>query len=96
MPPVQVLRLAGYGFIIDRQRGKESFVRRLTRDHYPRLHMYIKDEGDRVIFDLHLDQKQASYSGHHMHNAEYEGEVVEREVARLKQIILKLYHESKP
>jgi len=38
------------------------------------------------MFNLHLDQKQPSYAGAHAHNAEYEGEIVEREIERLKQL----------
>lgn len=85
--PEQVLRRAGYGFIRDSVRDKESYVRRLGNYHYPRLHMYIKTEGGKVVFDLHLDQKQASYSGSHMHNAEYEGPVVEAEIDRIREFI---------
>ncbi|MBU4432190.1 hypothetical protein KKD60_02845, partial [Patescibacteria group bacterium] len=82
--PEHFLRNAGYGFIVDRKMGKESFVRRLGRDHYPRLHMYVKREGEKVIFDIHLDQKQASYAGSaHMHNAEHDGPVVADEIERL-------------
>ncbi len=83
----QFLRRAGYGYIRDRQRGKESFVRRLGSGFYPRLHMYAQDRGEQIIFDLHLDQKQASYQGSHMHNAEYEGEIVKVEIERLKSLL---------
>jgi len=86
--PEQFLREAGYGFIVDRQRGKQSFVRRLTRDHYPRLHMYVMPQGEKIVFDLHLDQKQASYHGSHMHNAEYDNPMVLQEIERLKEMIL--------
>ena len=85
--PEQFLRRAGYGFIRDRQRGKESFVRRLGSGHYPRLHMYVKQIKDNIIFDLHIDQKQTSYAGQHMHNAEYDGPVVEKEMNRLRSLL---------
>ncbi|MCK4553533.1 hypothetical protein KAU19_01040 [Candidatus Parcubacteria bacterium] len=85
--PEQFLRRAGYGYIRDRRTGKDSFARRLGSGHYPRLHMYIKESDDSIIFDLHLDQKQASYAGAHAHNAEYGGEIVEGEVERLKGLI---------
>lgn len=93
--PEQITRRASYGFIVDRARGKQSFVRRLSRGHYPRFHMYIKDDGERVIFDLHLDQKQASYAGARMHNAEHDGEAVQEEINRIKQIISALYRENR-
>lgn len=82
--PDRFLRQAGYGFIHDHKTGHDSYVRRLSRDFYPRLHMYFEDLPDRVIFNLHFDQKQASYQGHHMHNAEYDGPIVENEIERLK------------
>ena len=85
--PGQFLRRAGYGYIRDRHSGQDSFVRRLGSGHYPRLHMYIKEQGDKIIFNLHLDQKQASYAGAHAHSAEYDGDVVEQEVERLKNCI---------
>jgi len=85
--PEQFLRKAGYGYIRDRQAGHDSFVRRLGSGFYPRLHMYVEEQGDKIIFNLHLDQKQASYAGAHAHNAEYEGEVVEAEIERLESLI---------
>ena len=86
MPFEQWLRSAGYTYIRDRERDAESFVKRLGGYHYPRLHMYVNENNGKIIFNLHLDQKQASYQGSHMHNAEYDGEVVEREIARLKEL----------
>lgn len=85
--PEQFLRRVGYGYIRDRQRDKESFVRRLGSGFYPRLHMYASKRGNSIVFDLHLDQKQASYAGSHMHNAEYDGEVVEAEIRRIKSLL---------
>lgn len=87
MHPEQFLRQAGYGYIRDHQTGMDSFVRRLGKGFYPRLHMYAVEKDNKIILDLHLDQKQASYAGAHKHNAEYEGEVVETEIERLKQLI---------
>lgn len=85
--PEQFLRRAGYAYIEDRRRGTSSFVRRLGAGFYPRLHMYTAREGDSVSFNLHLDQKQASYKGSHMHNAEYGGEVVSAEMERIKGLL---------
>lgn len=85
--PELFLRHAGYGYIRDRQRGVESFVRRLGSGFYPRFHVYTEIREDKVFFNLHLDQKQASYEGSHMHNAEHNGEAVENEITRLKSLI---------
>lgn len=81
------IRRAGYALIFDRRRGVESFVRRLGSGHYPRLHLYIDEAGSDLIFSLHLDQKKASYEGYHMHNAEYDNEIVEDEINRLKSLL---------
>lgn len=89
--PENIARKAGYGLIHDHQRDKESYVRHFGRGRYPRLHLYLKQENDLVIFDLHLDQKETSYGGSHMHNAEYDGEVVEGEIFRIKKLISDLY-----
>ena len=84
--PEQFLRRAGYAYLQNRHNGDDSFVRRLGANFYPRLHVYHKYEGDNIIFNIHLDQKQASYAGSHMHSGEYNGEVVEAEVDRLRQL----------
>ncbi|HPT08536.1 MAG TPA: hypothetical protein PLE28_02475 [bacterium] len=81
------LRRAGYAFIIDRRRGVESFVRRLGDGYYPRIHLYVEESSDNLIFNLHLDQKKASYEGTHMHSAEYDGDIVSNEVNYLKQLL---------
>lgn len=89
--PSQFLRQAGYGFIIDHRTGNETFVRHLTAGHYPRFHMYVKEDETKIEFSLHLDQKKAMYAGQHAHNAEYDGSVVEGEVERLKGMLRKIY-----
>jgi hypothetical protein len=44
---------------------------------------------DRIVFNLHLDQKQVSYKGAaHMHNAEYDSEAVADEIERLKGFLV--------
>lgn len=85
--PEKFIRRCGYAKIIDRRMGKISYAKRLHRDFYPRFHVYIKIEIDSVIFDLHLDQKRPIYEGVTAHSGEYDGEVVEREAARLASSI---------
>jgi hypothetical protein len=87
MSAEQVMRKAGYAYFVDPKSHEESFVRRLYGDFYPRFHLYLKEDPDRIRFNLHLDQKKASYQGAHKHNAEYSGETVEAEIIRLKQVI---------
>lgn len=90
----QILKNAGYHFLVDPMDNKESFSRRLGSSHYPRFHVYVKEENGRVIFDLHLDQKQGSHAGSHRHNAEYYGDLVEQEILRLKQYISSLVRQN--
>ncbi len=91
--PEMWLRGAGYAFIPEREDGQASFARRLSRDFYPRFHVYFIEQKDSkgnefVTFNLHLDQKRPGYEGYNRHNAEYYGELVEREVERLKGLLL--------
>jgi hypothetical protein len=87
--PYNFLRSAGYGFVIDRRdNSKESFVKRMGGDRYPRFHMYVKEFEDNYIFDLHIDQ-QISSIGKRRHKSEYEGDKVLEELKRLKEMINK-------
>jgi len=90
--PAIWLRSAGYVFIPESEKGQDSFVRRLSRDFYPRFHIYFtagqdKNGQETITFDLHLDQKRPGYQGFNRHNAEYDGEVVAAEIARLKTFL---------
>lgn len=61
-----------------------------SRSGYPRFHLYVKSENKNSIFNLHLDQKRPIYKGVRAHGGEYEGEVVEKEVNRIKDTYLSL------
>jgi hypothetical protein len=81
-----LMREVGYYFL--KEDGEDlSFVRPLARSGYPRFHLYIKTEGENLIFNLHLDQKKPVYKGSPAHAGEHEGEIVEQEAERIKQII---------
>ena len=82
--PKVFLRHCGYHEFYDYKTGKASFVRRLGRHVYPHFHIYIEEEDDRLIFNLHLDQKKPSYAGSSAHSGEYDGELVEKEAERIK------------
>lgn len=82
--PEKAILRCGYGKITDRRLGKTSYAKRIHRDFYPRFHVYIKNEGEAIIFDLHLDQKRPIYAGVTAHSGEYDGEVVEREAERIR------------
>ena len=83
-----LMRQAGYSFQgKDEERGDLSFVRP-PRD-YPRFHVYLKIEDETTLaLNLHLDQKRPIYRGTSAHAGEYENEMVEKEMERVKQIFL--------
>ena len=82
----RILR-ASYHEHRDPYTGKMSYSHRLGSYHYPRFHLYVIEREQDALCDLHIDQKQASYAGSHMHSGEYDGETVEREVERLKVLL---------
>ena len=90
------LRRAGYARITNRARGETSYVFRLgDSGFYPRFHCYIdREDATSMAINIHLDQKQASYEGSHMHSGEYEGETVEREAKRVQDAIGKIKKEN--
>ncbi len=83
-----VMQRFGYAHITSFHTGKDSYSKRLYRDHYPRFHVYLKEVGEQLTFSMHLDQKQASYQGNNMHSGEYDGPLVEQEIGALKQFIV--------
>lgn len=86
MAPELFLRQAGYAYLPNNN-GQDSFIRRLGGNFYPRFHIYLDNDGKKTVFNLHLDQKKPSYLGAHAHNAEYDGENIEEELNRLKNLI---------
>jgi len=85
--PTNFLRRAGYAYIHDRHSGQSSFVRRLTRDFYPRLHCYVFEQGGQITFNLHLDQRPTRYAGQTAHAGEYDSPLVQEELDRLQAMI---------
>ncbi|HAH04625.1 MAG: hypothetical protein UV78_C0038G0003 [Parcubacteria group bacterium GW2011_GWA2_43_17] len=83
-----LLRRCGYFGIEDKRSGRLSYVRRLSKiQHYPRFHLYIEEQSDRLIFNLHLDQKQVSYQGQKAHSGDYDEPAVQAEAARIQSLI---------
>ncbi|MDP3093228.1 MAG: hypothetical protein Q8N16_00495 [bacterium] len=66
-----------------------NFVRPLARD-YPRFHLYLREKGNNLSLNLHLDQKKPSYKGQTRHSGEYGGELVEAEKQRINSILEKM------
>lgn len=84
------IRRLGYKFLGSRKNNLEfNFVRQITGNPYPRFHLYIKLEKEKMIFNLHLDQKLPSYKGSRAHSGVYEGEIIEKEVERIKSLLKK-------
>ena len=64
-----------------------SFIKRVGLDEYPHYHIYVKELDNEILINMHLDQKKPSYEGVAAHNAEYNGELVEKEMERVKKVI---------
>ena len=78
------------GYHLDKVTDKEELVfSRVigsSQSGYPRFHVYVRVDKENQLahFNLHLDQKAPIYKGTRAHGGEYEGELVEREVERIK------------
>jgi len=81
------MRQIGYTPAYFQNAGEFSIVKKIAGNDYPRFHLYIKENGGGFIFNLHLDQKKPSYEGLKGHSGEYEGEVVEEEAERIKNLL---------
>lgn len=80
----KLIKRCGYAEL-KRRIGEISYVRRLRGYQFPRFHIYIENG----YLNLHLDQKAPVYQNVSAHSGEYDGEVVEKEAERIKEIIKK-------
>lgn len=85
--PELSIRRCGYGIVFDRRGGIKSFARRLDRGLYPRFHLYLEENGGDWELNIHLDQRAPVYAGVTAHSGEYDGEALEREAARIKELL---------
>ena len=90
-----ILHRAGYIRIFDKISQKESFTRKLTAEHYPRFHLYISENKNKIIFDLHLDQTKSRHKGQTAHNADYETVEVKNELTKIYHTIQKFISTKK-
>ena len=83
-----VMRRCGY-FFIKEENGELAFMRPLSSSGsgYPRFHIYVDEAEQTLVFNLHLDQKKASYAGQTAHSGEYDNSLVEQEAVRLKSLL---------
>lgn len=84
--PRHILNEAGYHEFTDPNTDKVSYIMRLGREYYPRMHVYVNKHSEAGgQLDIHLDQKKASYEGHTAHSGEYDGPIVQEEAERLQR-----------
>ena len=84
--PRNLIRRAGYGELRKRN-GEVSYTKRLGGGAFPRFHVYIDQTTNGFTTNLHLDQKAVCYGGVSAHSGEYDGRLVEREMARVRAVI---------
>jgi hypothetical protein len=86
---LDLFRNAGYSYrgVVE---GDMSFIKRVGYNEYPHYHIYAKDLGKEISLNMHLDQKRPSYSGASAHSGEYNGDLVEKEMERVKEVIKSL------
>lgn len=82
-----VLRQSGYHPIINRRTSTTSWVRPLSKNFYPRFHLYVTTNQTNISLSLHLDQKQSTLrlAKTKRHAGEYHSPVVQAEAARLQR-----------
>ncbi len=84
---VVLARRIGYQILEAKSHNEYNLVRKLTRDNYPRFHLFVIQAGDNFHFNLHLDQKEPSYPGTHAHSGEYDGPPVQDEAERIINLL---------
>lgn len=87
-----LMKMAQYHFMgFASNDGKMNFIHPLGGDNYPRFHIYLRydKKNKEMSIDLHLDQKKPIYQGATAHQGEYEGEIIEKEAARIKKALTK-------
>lgn len=83
---VDLIRRCGYSYK-GRENNELNFIRRIGLVNYPHFHIYLKEENGFLILNLHLDQKKPGYQTSAAHSGDYKGEIVEREMERIKKLI---------
>ena len=75
------MRKCGYAFF------HSSFIRVLAGSGYPRFHIYVNENENQYVLNLHLDQKRPSYGKQTAHSGEYDGKVIEDETDRIMDFL---------
>ena len=82
-----LFRRAGYHF--DKHSGDEmAFARSLTGQTFPRYHAFCRMDGMKILVNIHIDHKAASYEGSSKHSGEYasDSQLLNEEAGRLKLV----------
>ncbi len=87
--PEHFIQRAGYAVLRDRNNAIKSFAKRFHGELFPRFHLYLEENKMEWLLNLHLDQKAPVYSGVTAHSGDYDGPVVEQEIARIESILAK-------
>lgn len=85
--PERFIQRAGYAILRDRDNRIKSFARRFHGQLFPRFHLYLEENSDEWLLNLHLDQKAPVYSGVTAHSGDYDGPVIEQEIARIEKLL---------
>ncbi|MEK7452164.1 MAG: hypothetical protein AAB664_02405 [Patescibacteria group bacterium] len=88
-----IMRRFGYGEL-RKWNGETSYAKRVSAANFPRYHAYIEDKSEGLQINLHVDQKEASHEGSHAHSGEYDGPLVEAEMAYFTKAITSLKQEQ--
>lgn len=84
-----LMRDINYHFVSKAGRnGEMNFVHPIRGNTFPRFHIFAKIDGEKFIFNLHLDQRAPVYGGVAAHEGEYSGELIEKEAERIKKALL--------
>lgn len=76
------------GYQLPRQAGSElNLIRPIGGLAYPRFHLYVKENPDNFVFNLHLDQKRPVYEGQTAHSGEYDSDLVGAEKLRIQKVL---------
>lgn len=82
-----LIRQMGYHFLEESPDKEMNCVRSLSRNDYPRFHMYLNYKPEEISLNLHLDQRKPIYKGTTAHSGDYEGSQVEAEAKRIADIL---------
>ncbi|RJR32116.1 hypothetical protein C4569_00165 [Candidatus Parcubacteria bacterium] len=82
-------RKCGYAVIFAKEKRSVSYVKRLTGNYYPRIHIYVRKTAANMIIDIHLDQKKVKFKDKIIHAGDYGGGLLESEAAKIKNNLKK-------